>query len=333
MKPAFFTIPWNDDAKSLRAAAARLGLELLADVNLPADKPVLFYGSIETVKAIQHQNPHLLLDWCNWKKLRCSTYYAHWGPFLLNDNYGFYPITEVKRLKERLFSMYAAWSDNAARIFIRPDANDKVFDGGLVTQLNLESWLKTCTRRDPEELCLVARPVSHIRAEYRLFVANTKVVTGSSYIRHDRLVKDTDIPAGAFNLAEEAAAAWSPHPVFCIDVAEQLIPGALPRFSIIECGSVHTCGIYAADPDIILEAMVQVVAKNQQHHHAKVISGALRSAIDTHGPITRDLIGSATKRVIGSLKGLLNSDRSVVQSDPSQTNEKEQADGPADDDL
>lgn len=34
---------------------------------------------------------------------------------------------------------------------------------------------------------------------------------------------------------------------------------------------------------------------------AKMISGALKSCIDAHGPITKLLISSATKRVMGSL--------------------------------
>lgn len=34
----------------------------------------------------------------------------------------------------------------------------------------------------------------------------------------------------------------------------------------------------------------------------KQIAGALRSTIDAHGPITREWIGSATKRIISLLK-------------------------------
>ncbi len=34
----------------------------------------------------------------------------------------------------------------------------------------------------------------------------------------------------------------------------------------------------------------------------KAIAGALRSTIDAHGPITRERIGSAVKRITGQLK-------------------------------
>lgn len=36
----------------------------------------------------------------------------------------------------------------------------------------------------------------------------------------------------------------------------------------------------------------------------KVINGALKSAIHDHGPITKEMMGSASKRVVGALKSL-----------------------------
>lgn len=41
--------------------------------------------------------------------------------------------------------------------------------------------------------------------------------------------------------------------------------------------------------------------KKDKSVEAKRISGALRQSINAHGPITKELIGSATKRVLGAL--------------------------------
>ena len=41
----------------------------------------------------------------------------------------------------------------------------------------------------------------------------------------------------------------------------------------------------------------------------KVVNGAIKSCIDTHGPITREWVGSAGKRVIGALKSYIKSMR------------------------
>ncbi len=41
--------------------------------------------------------------------------------------------------------------------------------------------------------------------------------------------------------------------------------------------------------------------KREKSIESKKISGALKQTINVHGPITKELIGSATKRVYGSL--------------------------------
>lgn len=41
--------------------------------------------------------------------------------------------------------------------------------------------------------------------------------------------------------------------------------------------------------------------RKDKHVEAKKISGALKQTINAHGPITKELIGSATKRIYGSL--------------------------------
>lgn len=41
--------------------------------------------------------------------------------------------------------------------------------------------------------------------------------------------------------------------------------------------------------------------KKEKSVDAKKINGALRQSINAHGPITKQLIGSATKRVLGAL--------------------------------
>ncbi len=42
------------------------------------------------------------------------------------------------------------------------------------------------------------------------------------------------------------------------------------------------------------------------------IAGALREAINAHGPITPELIGSATKRVAAGIRGSLKRERDLI---------------------
>ncbi len=40
-------------------------------------------------------------------------------------------------------------------------------------------------------------------------------------------------------------------------------------------------------------------------HLEQAIKGALRETIKTHGPVTPELIGSATKRIVGDVVGVM----------------------------
>ena len=53
--------------------------------------------------------------------------------------------------------------------------------------------------------------------------------------------------------------------------------------------------------------------KKDKSLDAKRISGALKQSINAHGPITKELIGSATKRIYGSLLTDKNTYRNYVK--------------------
>lgn len=74
-----------------------------------------------------------------------------------------------------------------------------------------------------------------------------------------------------------------------------------------------TTNLDLADPKVALAfgfMLGQLVSAPQVR---KEIQGALVAAIDAHGPITRANVGSATKRVAGSLRG---HNRRVAQDVP-----------------
>jgi len=55
--------------------------------------------------------------------------------------------------------------------------------------------------------------------------------------------------------------------------------------------------------------------KKDKSLESKRISGALKQTINAHGPITKNLIGSATKRVYGSLLTDKNIDNKFIKID------------------
>lgn len=55
--------------------------------------------------------------------------------------------------------------------------------------------------------------------------------------------------------------------------------------------------------------------KKDKSLESKRISGALKQTINAHGPITKDLIGSACKRIMGSLLTDKNIDKKFIKID------------------
>jgi hypothetical protein len=222
---------------------------------LPDDGPVVFYGSVALLRdAMRRRLPHAPLCWFDAGALRCVSYYARWGRHLLQREYGMYPLGDLPRLRAFLYATYG--EDDA--VFLRPDENDKEFTGEVVAAGAFDRWwaVANMAAPPPSLLCVVARPVP-IEAEWRLIIADGKVVTGSQYRRRGSLCIEAGFPDEAAALAEAAAAEWSPHPVYSLDVAAT--PDG-PR--IIELGSINCSGLYACDLRQVVAAIAAAAERD-----------------------------------------------------------------------
>src|SRR5262245_51201919 len=109
-----------ESGEPLRCISHSRGEPLTLDP-LPTDQPVVFFGSIALIQEIQRLGPPVTpLAWFDHAALRCSGYYARYGPLLLQRRYAFYPLAEVRRLRDWLFEVFG----DEDRLFIRPDEND-----------------------------------------------------------------------------------------------------------------------------------------------------------------------------------------------------------------
>lgn len=92
----------------LMYAVEELGMEVVAAAYvpfrqefdpsfLPADRPVIFYGSVSTVRCFARlPNPAVRpFAWFDFKAMSCRGYYARWGRFLLQEDYSFSPFKVV----------------------------------------------------------------------------------------------------------------------------------------------------------------------------------------------------------------------------------------------
>jgi hypothetical protein len=263
MKPTWLieTGVWEDDNVSrMIAILLGMGVHVQAepyhylcgsefDVPNP-DSPVIFFGSLNTAEYLQIARKEWVpLIWYDADVFRCQTYYAHWGQFLLQQRYGFYPLAELLRLKDQLYSAFG--TDDM--IFIRPHDNDKSFTGRLVPQENFPKWYEEALAgaRDATRLVVVSTPV-RVEAEWRFVIADRRVIAGSGYRWAGKRKLSGEDERAAARFAEEVAEQpWQPRPIYCMDIALT----AAEHYRVVEIGGINSAGLYHCELLPVIEAM------------------------------------------------------------------------------
>ncbi len=139
-----------------------------------------------------------------------------------------------------------------AHWFIRPISDNKEFPGSVVRLGDFTEWVKKINHGTDYDIdtslqIVVAKPWS-IAAEWRLFMVDGKVSSGSQYRIRGRLNPYPHVPDEVVVYAEETAAVWSPHPVFVLDVCR-----CGEALHVVECGAFNSAGFYEADIEQIVK--------------------------------------------------------------------------------
>src|SRR5262245_54504247 len=199
---------------------------------------VIGYGTFPFVRQIQLHYRWVPGAWCTSENLDCSTYYAYFGKYLLNQRYTILPGVEAIRKQDWLFSIPGA--DN--EVFARPTGCHKLFVGRKVAQSTFAEALSPA-RYDPATLVLIAepRPISH---EWRLVVAEDRIVAASQYVKSGTRQFEGGCPTEVRLFTEEMLAdvRWRPDPLFMIDVCE-----SDGRLRVVELNSFSSSWLYRCD--------------------------------------------------------------------------------------
>ncbi|HRI65567.1 MAG TPA: ATP-grasp domain-containing protein [Polyangium sp.] len=139
-------------------------------------------------------------------------------------------------------------------VFLKPNDDLKHFTGGVLRFsecADLYDALRRSARPiTPTSEVVLGKPFE-IDAEWRLFVVNGEVVTGSMY----RPSGDSYVPRELVEFAQKAAADWMPASVFVLDVAR-----TNQSWKIVECNCFNGSRFYAAD----VEHLVRRVSAFQE---------------------------------------------------------------------
>ena len=173
-------------------------------------------------------------------------------------NNGFF--TSCYDLIEDWNNIFAINNSNA--LFIKPNNGDKIFQGKLWYDNEKESFIQFIKDESEKnkqritdiypELVFINEPVK-IKAEYRFFILNQKVICGSQYRRDSILDKRIDVMPKAKRLADKVAAIpriHQPDTFYACDIAE-LEDG---KFKVLELNAGSCSGLYQHDKSLIIKA-------------------------------------------------------------------------------
>lgn len=238
--------PVGDDDRELKP---------LDPVPYADDDWVIVYGSMNLLRWLLRQGKWPQLAWYDFNRLRCQSYYAHWGQFLLQRRYAFMPLAEVRRRRDWLFETFA----QNGTIFVRPDDNDKSFSGGPVQDAQFDQWYQLANFYEPGPDCLaVVSSPEVIHAEWRFVIGQRQVVTGSQYRRDgvDAIAPQVPPEAAAFAASVANAGRFDPHPVYAMDVCQ-----TDDGYRLVEIGSICACSLYACDVDKVVTVASRIAAE------------------------------------------------------------------------
>lgn len=217
-----------------------------SDFVFPYDDPVICHGSIQMAKSLRGRG--FMFD---QEAFRCRSYYPHYHELLLSQEYKILSTKDLYDAKNELYNEFAV--DGV--IFIKPDTNDKLFAGTLVEKERFDREIDYIFlgRRGDYDV-VVSRPWK-IQHEWRFFVAEGSVITGSYYRKDGFFASVPGYPEEAAELATEIAGhEWTPEPMFVVDIC---LSG--DEYCLLEIGAWNCAGYYASDLNKIVEAAEKIV--------------------------------------------------------------------------
>lgn len=241
---------WHD-AITATGRIARTAMHVPTDRDelFPDHACVVVNGIASAIEALSTTRRWKSLAWADAEAFACHTYLPHYRDQTLQQHYTILPLGTLLSERQRLLAEYGT----AGRLFLRPDAHDKAFDGGVIDAADLErrASLLAAGFVDANQRCLISRP-ELIDAEWRLLVRRGKFVAGSSYLVAGKLNRSTPVPREVVAFAERLAATPSPRlpSVYVMDIA---LSESRPR--LIEVGSACSSAMYGMDLTTVVDVM------------------------------------------------------------------------------
>ncbi len=163
---------------------------------------------------------------------------THWKHYLLNSEY---TVGAIGTLNAEV--------EFPEPMFIRPYDDSKAFNGTIMDAEDFADMQRNLTRvASDKPTCsldtqVIISPLKEILREYRFFIVDGEVATGSMYKRGGKVLYSDELD-GALDFVKEflKVETWRPAKAFVLDVA--MVPSG---YDIIEINNLNSAGFYASD--------------------------------------------------------------------------------------
>lgn len=252
----------ENDYKEMQKACNDIGIEFQEVKILPFSKELpdfieddkinIYYGSTTFMYNLYQQKNKPTGLFFDESTFSIENYINKWGKYMLNSEAKITTFDDFCTENNADDSMW----------FIRPDADDKSFNGQVMSFKEIKDWSKNFQVFDNVILhgktkIVVSEPYN-IKKEWRNYIVDGKVVTSSLYRKDFRLNKSAiDIPTEMIQFVEDRCKEYQPHKIFAMDIA--LCGG---EYYIIECGCLNSVGLYACDIFKLVESVSGFVSNN-----------------------------------------------------------------------
>lgn len=139
-------------------------------------------------------------------------------------------------------------------VFARPLEDNKLFTGGLFKKEDFLTSIqfKIMNENNKNEKVIISKK-KDILAEYRFFIVDNKIVTGSLYKMRGQLITSEYVDNDARSYVKERIQAWTPSKAFVMDIAI-----TDEGCKIIEVNNISSAGLYKADSPRIVDAIENI---------------------------------------------------------------------------
>jgi hypothetical protein len=211
------------------------------------DGPIIPYGGTNFIEKIRKTK-----KWMCWfnDNFQYKLALQFYGKYMFNSD------ANCMKMKDFNPSLYP--TDEC--LFIRPNLDLKEFAGDTMYPLEFMEWYGKIKGQGcdiGEETDIVVAKASKIDDEWRIFVVDSKPISGSLYRRDHYLTKYENVPDKVYEFVEKMLKIWKPADVCVMDVCS-----LKKELFVLEMGDFHSAGFYLSDKTKIIRAVSELAEIN-----------------------------------------------------------------------